>query len=279
MKVIPLACDSLGTRSMATYIETSDLKVVIDPAVSLAAIKSELPPHPIELTREAEHWEIIKRSAKQADVLIVTHYHYDHHNPSEPEVYQDKKIFVKHPQENINESQRERAAYFLNVLGGIPSQIEYSDGKAFAFGKTIIKFSPAVPHGNNTRLGYVTEVSITDGEYKLVHTSDIEGGNLDCQRDFILQENPDILIFDGPMTYPFQNIIPNMLRIIKETRVKDFLIEHHYLRKLKWQDKIKEAINTASELNKRVICAAEFSGYLQDQLEAKRKQLYEQFPV
>ncbi|MDI6736452.1 MAG: hypothetical protein QME42_09745 [bacterium] len=274
MKIIPLAFDSLGTRSMATYIETSDLKVVIDPAVSLAAIKSGLPPHPIELQREAQHWEIIKRSAKQADVLIVTHYHYDHHNPSEPEVYQDKKVFIKHPQENINESQRERAAYFLNVLENIPSQIEYSDGREFRFGKTIIKFSPAVPHGNNARLGYVTEVSITDGEYKLVHTSDIEGGNLDCQRDFILNEDPDILIFDGPMTYPFQNIIPNMLRIIKETRVKDFLIEHHYLRKSKWQDKIKEASNTASELNKRVICVAEFLGQQPDQLEAKRKKLW-----
>lgn len=275
MKIIPLACDSRGTRSMATYIETCDLKVVIDPAVSLAAIKSDLPPHPIELQRESQHWEIIKKYAAQSDVLIVTHYHYDHHNPAKPEVYRDKITFIKNPISNINASQQERASVFLEVLKGIPKELTYSDGREFQFGKTKITFSQAVPHGNIDRLGYVTEVSITDGSYKLIHTSDIEGGNLDCQIDFILKEDPDMIIFDGPMTYPFQNIIPNIIRIIKETKVKDFIIDHHYLRKLKWRDKLKEPISIASKLNKRLICTAEFLGLEEDLLEAKRKQLYQ----
>lgn len=157
--------------------------------------------------------------------------------------------------------------------------MNYSDGKEFQFGKTKIKFSQAVPHGNIDRLGYVTEVSITDGSDKLIHTSDIEGGNLDCQLDFILKEDPDVIIFDGPMTYPFQNIIPNMLRIIKETKVKDFIIDHHYVRKSKWRDKLKEPSNTASKLNKRLICTAEFLGKEEDLLEANRKRLYGQFPA
>lgn len=276
MKIIPLAFDSLGTRSMATYVETCNLKLVIDPAVSLAGIKSGLPPHPIELEREAEHWQVIKKYAQKADVLIVTHYHYDHHNPSEPEVYRNKITFVKHPTTNINKSQQERAEEFLEIIKGITKELNYSDGNKFQLGKTQITFSQAVPHGNIDRLGYVTEVSITDGSYKLIHTSDIEGGNLDCQLDFILKEDPDVIIFDGPMTYPFQNIIPNMLRIIKETKVKDFIIDHHYVRKLKWRDKLKEPINTASKLNKRLICAAEFLGIEEDLLEANRKRLYEQ---
>lgn len=278
MKIIPLAFDSLGTRSMATYVETCDLKVIIDPAVSLAPIKSGLPPHPIELAREAQHWEMIKRYAEKADVLIVTHYHYDHHNPFEPEIYQDKITFVKHPTLNINKSQQIRAMEFLDIIKNLTKELNYSDGREFQFGKTKITFSQAVPHGNIDKLGYVTEVSITDGSYKLVHTSDIEGGNLDCQLEFILKENPDIVIFDGPMTYPFQNILPNIVRIIKETNVKDFIIDHHYLRKLKWKNKLKEAIDTASKLSKRVICIAEFLGVEEDLLEAKRKQLYEQFP-
>lgn len=276
MRIIPLAFDSLGTRSMATYIETCDLKMVIDPAVSLAPIKSGLPPHPIELEREAIHWEIIKNYAKKADVLIITHYHYDHYNPSEPEVYRDKNTFVKHPTLNINKSQQARATEFLDII--IPKELNYSDGREFQLGKTRIKFSHAVPHGNIDRLGYVTEVSITDGSDKLIHTSDIEGGNLDCQLDFILKEDPDVIIFDGPMTYPFQNIIPNIIRIIKETRVKDFIIDHHYVRKSKWRDKLKEPSNTAAELNKRLICTAEFLGLEEDLLEANRKQLYKQFP-
>jgi len=279
MKIIPLAFDSLGTRSMATYVETEDLKVVIDPGVSLAAIKSGLPPHPIELKREAQHWEVIKRYALQSDLLIITHYHYDHHNPSEPEVYRDKITLVKHPTLNINLSQLERAREFLEIVKGIPKELNYSDGEEFQFGKTKITFSQAVPHGNIDRLGYVTEVAISDGFCKLIHTSDIEGGNLDCQIDFIIKEDPDIIIFDGPMTYPFQNIIPNIIRILKETKVGDFIIDHHYVRKLKWRDKLGEPINIASNLNKRVICVADFLGQKEDLLEANRKRLYDQFPV
>lgn len=276
MRIVPIAFDSLGTRSMATYIQTSNLKLVIDPAVSLAAERFDLPPHKLELERQAEHWQQIKAYTTIADALIVTHYHYDHHNPEEPGIYRDKTVFLKDPQQHINNSQAERARYLLDRLNELPRNITYSDGQEFQFGQTKIRFSEAVPHGNIDRLGYVTEVSITDGQYKLVHTSDIEGGNLDCQRDFILTEDPDIVIFDGPMTYPFGNVIPNIIRIIKETRVKDFIIEHHYLRNLKWRSKLNTVYQEAEKLNKRLICAAEFLGQKENLLEARRKQLYMQ---
>ncbi len=279
MKIIPIAFDSLGTRSMATYVETADIKVVIDPAVALGKMRYDLPPHPMELERESKHWAAIQQYSRQADALIVTHYHYDHHNPSQPDIFRDKIALLKHPQEKINKSQQERAAYFLDVLGSIPDRVEYSDGKEFRFGDTCIKFSQAVPHGNNDRLGYVTEVSITDGNYKLVHTSDIEGGNLDCQRDFIIQEDPDMVIFDGPMTYPYQNVIPNIIQILKETRVSDFIIEHHYLRNLKWREKIAEPFRVANSMAKRFGCVAMFLGKEEDLLEARRKQLYKECPV
>lgn len=272
MKIIPLAFDSLGTRSMATYIETIDLKILIDPSVSLAPIKSGLPPHPIELKRQSQHWELIKKYALQSNILIITHYHYDHYNLLEPEIYQNKITFVKHPSLNINKSQFKRAQKFLGIIK--PKELNYSDGKTFQFGRTKITFSQAVPHGNIDKLGYVTEVSITDGIKKVVHTSDIEGGNLDCQIDFIINENPNIVIFDGPMTYPFQNIIPNIICILQQTKVEDFIIDHHYVRKLKWREKLQEPINIASKLNKRIICAAEFLGEKEDLLEANRKQLY-----
>ncbi|MFH1859689.1 MAG: hypothetical protein ABH870_01550 [bacterium] len=274
MKIIPIAFDSSGTRSMATYVETAELKIVIDPGVALGKLRYGLPPHPMEIERESKHWAAIRQYSRQADVLIVTHYHYDHHNPSEPDIFRNKIALLKHPKENINKSQQGRAAYFLDVMGGIPDQIEYSDGKEFRFGDTHIRFSQAVPHGNNDRLGCVTEVSITDGNYKLVHTSDIEGGNLDCQRDFIIQEDPDMVIFDGPMIYPYQNVIPNIIQILKETRVSDFIIDHHYLRNLKWREKIMEPFSVADSMGKRFGCAAMFLGKEEELLEARRKQLY-----
>ena len=279
MKIIPIAFDSLGTRSMATYIETDDIKIVIDPSVALGKIRYGLPPHPMEINQESLHWADIRQYSQQADVLIVTHYHYDHHNPSEPDIFRDKIALIKHPGKNINKSQKERSAYFLDVIGSIPDQIEYSDDREFKFGSSRIKFSQAVPHGNNDRLGYVTEVAITDGNYKLVHTSDIEGGNLDCQRDFIIQEDPDMVIFDGPMTYPYQNVIPNIVQILKETRVTDFIIDHHYLRNLKWREKMAEVFDIADRLEKRFICAAQFLGKQEELLEARRKQLYKECPL
>ena len=264
---------------MATYVETADIKVIIDPGVALGKMRYDLPPHPIEIERESLHWAAIQQYSSQADILIVTHYHYDHHNPSQPNIFRDKIALLKHPCENINKSQQARASYFLDVIGSIPDRIEYSDDKEFRFGDTRIKFSQAVPHGNNDRLGYVTEVSITDGKYKLVHTSDIEGGNLDCQRDFIIQEDPDMVIFDGPMTYPYQNVIPNIIQILKETRCSDFIIEHHYLRNLKWREKIAELFSVADSMGKRFGCAAMFLGKEEDLLEARRKQMYKEYPV
>jgi hypothetical protein len=278
MKITPVAFDSLGTRSMATYIETENLKILIDPGVSLAPMKSGLPPHPIELEREEEHWKRIKELAEMCDILIVTHYHYDHHNPEEPELYRGKITFVKHPHENINKSQLERAAYFLEKIEGAPKELTFCDGKEFRIGQTRIAFSKALPHGNIDRLGYVVEVSIRDGTHKFLHTSDIEGGNLDGQRDFILGEDPETIFFDGPMTYPFQNILPNMIRILRETCVKDFIIDHHYLRRKKWREKLEPALKVACELGKRLISSAGYLGVEEDLLEAKRKDLYKEYP-
>jgi predicted metallo-beta-lactamase superfamily hydrolase len=81
LNVKPLAFDSFGVRSMATFVETDDVAVLIDPGVSLAPIRYGLPPHPIEEHRMNERWADIKAHVARSDVLIVTHYHYDHYDP------------------------------------------------------------------------------------------------------------------------------------------------------------------------------------------------------
>ena len=201
MKIIPLASDSMGTRSMATFVETKDTKVLIDPGVALGPYRYGLEPHPLEWEKMDEDWKKIKRYAKKAKVLIVTHYHYDHHDPDEPAVYKNKILFTKHPKDNINKSQKKRARYFLNQLGELPKEMEFSDGNEFSFGKTTIRFSEAVPHGTNTKLGYVTEVCVIEGRDRFVYTSDVQGPCLKEQLRFILDERPRVLFCDGPMTY------------------------------------------------------------------------------
>ena len=49
MKIIPIASDYLGVRSMATYIETKDCKLCIDPSAALGPKRYGLPPSKQEL--------------------------------------------------------------------------------------------------------------------------------------------------------------------------------------------------------------------------------------
>ena len=284
LNVKPLAFDSFGVRSMATFVETDDIAVLIDPGVSLAPLRYGLPPHPIEEQRMNEHWEDIKEHAARSDVLIVTHYHYDHYDPEEPELYEGKIAYIKHPKEKINKSQAGRASYFLDKLNELPKSLDVADRNEFKHGSTIIKFSPPVYHGTNPKLGYVVEVSISCGGEKMVFTSDVEGPSVADQAEFIIQEDPDLLILDGPMTYmlgfrysrkSLALSIENINRIIKETSVKSILVEHHFMRDLKYKERIPEVYECAAENDVKVITAAEYLGRDIEMLEARRKELFQ----
>jgi predicted metallo-beta-lactamase superfamily hydrolase len=284
MKIVPIAADSLGTRSMATYVETGERRICIDPAVSLAPMRYGLPPHPVEYRRMDEHWESIKKYAEKADVLILTHYHYDHHDPNFPQMYDGKTVFIKHPAENINRSQKIRAGFFLKQIEGIPGRLEYADGREFSFGETTIRFSDAVFHGMGSRLGYVVEVSIREGKECFVFTSDVEGPNTEEQTGFIIRENPDIVYLDGPLSYmlgyrysyeSMASAVENMLRILNETDVETLIIDHHFLRDLKWRERIAKVFETG----KKVVTAAEFLGAGNELLEARRRELFKEHPV
>ena len=276
MKIVPLAADSLGTRSMATYVETKDVKILIDPSVALAGNRNGYPPHPIESKLMKKEWQKIKRFAKKAKVLIVTHYHYDHHNPEDPGIYKGKIVYIKHPLRKINKSQNKRARYFLKKLGGLPKQIEYSDGQTFKHGKTTIKFSKAVPHGWDEKLGCVTEILIDDGKSKFIFTSDIEGATVKRQRDFIAQNDPDICYIDGPLTHMFGMSTRSLVSVIKGTkRLKTLIVDHHFLRDLKWREKAKNVFKAAQARKVKLICVAEFAGQKENLLEPVRKQLFE----
>ncbi len=281
MKVKPLAFDSLGTRSMATYVETRDVKILIDPGVALGPRRYGLPPHPLEFARLEEHWRKIRSCALTCDVLIVTHYHYDHHNPEHPELYEGKTVLLKHPTSKINRSQRRRAAYFLEKLGDLPASIDHCDSGEYVFGKTVVRFSDPVFHGTNSRLGYVVEVSITAGEETFLFTSDVEGPSLDDQVSFITHEDPNIIFVDGPMTYmlgfrysreSLRKSLENLKMLLRETRVGELVLDHHLLRDLKWKDRLSPLFEEAKKA--RILTAAEYAGVEPELLEARRKELY-----
>ena len=284
MKVIPISCDSMGTRSMATFVETEDVKIFIDPGVSLAPLRYGLPPHELEIMKMNEDWEKIVKYAKISDVLIISHYHYDHHDPnSNLEIYKNKIVLIKHPKELINFSQKRRASYFLSQIQGLPEKVEFADSKEFNFGNTLIKFSDPVFHGTNPRLGYVIETLVDDGKFRFIHTSDVEGPSIEEQVEFILENKPNLVFIDGPMTYmlgyryskaSLEASVENLLRIVKECPINNLIVDHHLLREIKWSERIADVIDLGRNLGKKVITAAEYLGMKPNLLEARRKELY-----
>jgi len=286
LKINPIAFDSMGVRSMCTQVITKDVNILIDPGVSLAPSRFRLPPHPIELKRMDSDWEKILKLSKEADVLIITHYHFDHFSWETPTQFKNKILLIKHPTENINFSQKKRAAYFLKQIEGLPKKVEYADGREFEFGGTRIKLSKAVYHGISPKLGYVLEVLIDDGEHKFIHTSDVEGPTQPDQVKFILENKPNLVFLDGPLSYMLyrfgrENLrksVENMVKIIEKCPLEALVIDHHFLRDLKWKEKIQKVFEVAKKKRIKVQCVAEYLNKPIEMFEARRKELYEKYP-
>ena len=133
--------DSMGAKSSCLLIETPDVKILVDPGAA-----EMQPSYPLSnlwkkrLRRKA--LEAIKEAAQKAEIVFISHYHYDHHTlPSEAkELYRGKKLWIKDPNLWINRSQWGRARLFLSQLYEIierkpleevvlqpPERIEFED--------------------------------------------------------------------------------------------------------------------------------------------------------
>jgi predicted metallo-beta-lactamase superfamily hydrolase len=286
MIIKPIAFESLGVRSQATLVETKDVRIFIDPAVSLAPRRYGLPPHELEVKRLLELSEKITNEAKDADIIIITHYHYDHHDPGyiiPKNIYKNKLVFIKDPQNNINNSQRfRRAPKFLRAIRDLPKSIEIADNKEFKFGSTRLIFSPAVPHGADEKLGYVIQVGIKDNDGTIIVTSDIEGAVKNKHLEFTKIIKPNLIIIDGPLSYllgtalkkeDLELSIKNMEEIVKNG-AQTVIIDHHVLRDLNYKEILKPIIEIGRDLGVKIITAAEYLGLEVQQLEARRKELF-----
>ncbi|HIE23066.1 MAG TPA: MBL fold metallo-hydrolase [Candidatus Korarchaeota archaeon] len=284
MRVLPLAFDSLGTRSMATLVETTDIKILIDPGAALGPSRYGLPPHAIEKQRLKEHKYKIREAAKEADILVITHYHFDHYLRDSPEIFNDKILLMKDPRSWINESQRNRSRELLSRIEGKPSKIDVADGKEFCFGKTRIKFSHPFPHGKEgTKLGYVLMCLVESEGERTLFSSDIGGPIYPPAAKWIIDERPELIIIDGPATLfigwrepieTLSKVNELLLKILHQVRPWKIIIDHHVVRDLEWTEKIKPVIEAAKMEGVSLETAAEFLGLKPDFLEARRRELY-----
>jgi predicted metallo-beta-lactamase superfamily hydrolase len=300
IKIIPLAAESLGARSMCTLVKTPDANLLFDPGVSLAPYRFGLLPHPFEFRNIRQLRTTIAEAAEKADVLTVSHYHFDHHTPSfedwlvnwtaaretANQIFQGKTILLKNPKENINASQRHRAWVFQKTGGREAKKLAVADGKTFHFGNTTIRFSPAVPHGSEDGfLGWVVMGIVEyDGE-KFMHASDVQGPMSENTAKLILSERPDLLIISGPPFYlsgfkvktsQLQRGLQNLAKIVEN--ISSTILEHHILRDEDWFEKTAALRTLAQNSGHNLLTAAEYSSKENNFLEYKRRRLYLENP-
>src|SRR5713101_5197592 len=126
MKVIPLAAESLGVRSMATYVECGETRVLIDPGAMLA-------PNRFNLAPVEEEWEALRRAndrisayATRASLVFVSHYHEDHFR-HDPGFYAGRTVLVKDPRRMVAGRQAKRADELWKALGPV-ARVVSADG-------------------------------------------------------------------------------------------------------------------------------------------------------
>lgn len=295
IRFIPLAAESLGVRSMCTYVETPDVKVLIDPGVSLGQ-RFRLLPHPLEYKAIMDCRTRISRFASKAEVVTISHYHFDHSTPTytdyvwnfssfdiAKQIYADKIILAKDARASINASQRRRGWMLKKMVGDLVKAFEVADGKTFLFGKTKLKFSKPVFHGEeNTPLGWVLMLTIEYEGEKVTHASDVQGPILDETLETILSEFSKLVYVGGPPLYLMDyrvkaNIVKQGLENLSKLveRVPTVILDHHLLRAEAWRESLRSVFEVAGRVDHRVMTVAEFLGEPNNFLEFRRRELYE----
>jgi predicted metallo-beta-lactamase superfamily hydrolase len=299
--ITPLAAESFGVRSMCTYVETSDVTILLDAGVSLCPRRFGLPPHPLEFKAIDEARRKIAEAADKAEVVTLSHYHFDHHTPSyedwlcnwtakdetAKQIYEGKTVLIKNPKENINYSQRRRGWMFQKTGGKYAEKLEVADGKSFVFGKdTLVRFSEPVFHGpENSALGWVLMTTIEYKDEKFMFAPDVQGPMSTRTLEIITKEKPQLIMIGGPPLYLSgfkvdENQIKaglNNLQQVAKT-VPNVMLEHHVLRDERWRESVKDVFDAAQKVGCKILTAAEFSDKENAFLEAKRKKLFLEHP-
>lgn len=286
MQIEILGADSIGVRSLATFVRTETGGILIDPGVSVAPRRDGLPPHPVELEALRRVRDEIQTRAAQAAAIVITHFHHDHYSSFEDRpldltspataraVYRDLPVYVKDWRRNLNRAQKARAVQFLRNLG---RRVVPADGRSLGQ----IAFSPAVKHGEaGSKQGWVVMASVAGARERLVFGSDIQLIERESV-DWILDQNPTIVITSGPPIYlsavsegTGEKARANLLRLVEA--VPTTVVDHHLLRTEGYLEFLRDAVDLAGGRGHRLLTAAEFMGRPNALLEANRKRLWNQ---
>ncbi len=296
IEINPLAAESLGTRSLCTQVVTPDISILLDPSAALSK-RYNLEPHPSEYLALKTSLNRIRSRAKEADILSVSHYHYDHVRPGfenniynlstkneRRDMFSSKIIHAKDNRENINPSQRRRGFYFEKDVQDIASKIEWADDRSFKFDDTKVTYSHPLPHGSaSSSLGYVLATLVEYSNFRFMFTPDVQGPVVQETLQYILQAAPDLLIIGGPPTYlslfsdTEREAAKNSL-IALASSIPILVVDHHLMRDKHWKDWMLPVKEFADKAGNRVLTMAELAGRDNTFLEAEREELYRTNP-
>lgn len=283
--------DSMGTRGMATVLDTGSLRIFLDPGVNIAPRRYSLPPHPLELEALEKHLEEIRREVKESDVVVISHYHRDHYlyRADEATLYRNKILLVKDPVKNINYNQKVRAYVLFKKMGveSLVKELYVADGGFFRFNGVEIRFSKPVPHGSpGSKLGFVLVTAVRTPDIVVVHASDTQGPMDDDALNYIINSDPDLVVISGPPTYfegkgidreDIEYGLKNLKTLAENLRSGSTLVvDHHLLRDLNYKGRIADVNETCRARKVNLMTAAEYMGLEVKQLEALRFKLWEE---
>lgn len=150
--------------------------------------------------------------------------------------------------------------------GGI--EVLFADGKCFRYGSTKLRFSKPIFHGlEYDRLGWVLMVIVEYEKSKVLFSSDLQGPIIEDYAETIVNEQPDVIILDGPPTYllgytmnriNLGRAVENIKHILDETEAKVIIYDHHLPRDRLFKRRLADVYS--SRLSEKLITAAEWFG-------------------
>ncbi|MEM2282945.1 MAG: hypothetical protein QXH26_05365 [Candidatus Hadarchaeales archaeon] len=290
-KILPLAFESLGVRGMCTYVETGGLKILFDPGCALGP-RFSLPPHEKEYLALSRARERILKASRRAQILVVSHYHFDHYTPhfedwqwigSSPEFAQKLyrgKILLAKDFKDLPPIQRKRGYLFQKFNRGICKEFLTADGKSFKWGRVVLEVSPPQPHGLSTS-AKILMFALRQPASCLVYAPDLQGTRQESV-ELILKWEPSVLIAGGPPLYlagyrlkkeEIETATSNLLKLVREIPLT--IVDHHLFRSLDSQEYLQRLAVEARKTGHEVKSAAELLGQKPELLEASRKELYQ----
>jgi predicted metallo-beta-lactamase superfamily hydrolase len=277
MKVVPLAAESLGVRSMATYVEVAGRGILIDPGATLAPGRQGLPP-------AEEEWEALRRAndrisayAARAEFVVVSHYHEDHFR-SDPATYAGRSVFLKDARRMIGGAQARRASLLWEALPP-HARVQAADGFAWQAPDLGLEFSGPLAHGREgTPLGYVLALTVSDPaeRERFVFASDVQGPLSAVVAAYLIRQRPSLLYLSGPPSYIEAEVgtaaidqgIAHLLRIVDATGCR-VIMDHHALRDRRFATRFAPVWQTG-----RVTTAAGYLNVPVAALESRRAELW-----